>query len=428
MRHRAGRMADCTVMCTTGIMWDMQEREHAPGRSRPRLTTWFLLLLLCLVAWGLIPTSTQPERELTTIQDGPPPVVSATGPLKEVFESSRPATVRIESHCTTTPEGHRPAGIGTGFFIDESGTLLTAYHVVRAQQLGPNCPVRYQATASDDSTYDLELLAFDAVLDVALMKAELDAPVPWLPLSHRLPVTGSEVVAIGNSRRDFLQDRAGTVLRRNVTASQVSFASGTIETTASLAPGDSGGPLLNSTGEVLGVVSYISYLAGGTAEEQGLIPRLVRQAFDRPDYTSYAVPVLQGGALQALLSEGMQRDIPVIGFQLQFDYLPAETGGTLGTSPGVVVGPVQAGGPGDMAGLRSFERQPVRDASGRRVGSSVRADVIVAINGFATPNFDQLLALIYEYDVGDTVTLTVQRGGELADLPLTLAGRRDIFP
>lgn len=406
----------------------MHENEPVHGRRRPRLTTWFLLLLLCLVAWGLIPTGTEPQRELSTVQGGPPPVISATGPLKEVFESARPAVVRIESHCTTAPPGHRPVGIGTGFFVDELGTLLTAYHVVRAQQLGLDCPVTYRATGLDETVYELELLAFDAVLDVALMRAEVSEPVPWLPLASRLPVTGSEVVAIGNSRRDFLQDRAGSVLRRNVTASQVSFASGTIETTAALAPGDSGGPLLSSAGEVVGVVSYISFLAGGTAEEQGLIPRLVRQAFDRPDYTSYAVPVLTGGTLHNLLVAGGQRDIPVIGFQLQFDYTPSDSGGALGASPGVVVGPVQPGGPGARAGLRGFERQPVLDASGRPVGSSIKADVIVALNGFATPDFDQLLALIYEYNVGDTVTLTVQRGGELAELPLTLAGRRDIFP
>lgn len=406
----------------------MHENEPVRERRRPRLTTWLLLLLLSLVAWGVIPSRTEPQRELSTVQGGPPPVVSATGPLREIFEAARPAVVRVESHCATAPADHRPVGIGTGFFVDEGGTLLTAYHVVRAQQLGMGCPVDYRATGLDDTVYDLELVAFDAVLDVALMRANVSKPVPWLPLASRLPVSGSQVVAIGNSRRDFLQDRAGAVLRRNVTASQVSFASGTIETTAALAPGDSGGPLLNSAGEVIGVVSYISFLAGGTAEEEGLIPRLVRQAFDRPDYTSYAVPVLEGGSLYNLLLEGGQRDIPVIGFQLQFNYAPSDAGGALGSSPGVVVGPVQAGGPGAVAGLRSFERQAVRDAAGRAVGNTVRADVIVALNGFATPDFDQLLALIYEYDVGDTVTLTVQRGDELSELPLTLAGRRDIFP
>lgn len=406
----------------------MHRHEQLRRRRQPRLLTWLLLLLLCIVAWGLIPEVQAPERQLSTIQGGPPPVVAATGQLRDVYEAARPATLRVESHCTTAPAGHAPIGIGTGFFIDENGLMLTAYHVVRAQQIGQDCPIRYQATAADDSVYDLELVAFDAVLDVALVQADVDGHVPWLPLSNRLPVTGSEVVAIGNSRRDFLADRAGTVLRRNVTASQVSFASGTIETTASLAPGDSGGPLLNSAGEVLGVVSYISYLTGGgDVEEQGLIPRLVRQAFDRPDYTSYAVPVLDGGPLHALLSEGGQRDVPVIGFQLQFNYAPDSAGGPLGVSPGVVVGPVQQGGPGDLAGLRSYERRPVLDASGRRVGSSVRADVIVALNGFATPDFDQLLALIYEYSVGDTITLTVQRGGELTDLALTLAGHRDVF-
>lgn len=396
-------------------------------RSGPRLFTWLLLLLLALVAWGLIPSAQEPDRELATIQSSPPPVVEATGRMAQVYQDARPATVRVEAHCRLAPEAHPPAGIGTGFFISADGTLLTAYHVVRAQRLGLTCPVDYLAVTADGEQLELSLVGFDAVLDVAIMKARVDGPVPFLELGSRLPVSGSAIVAIGNSRNDFLEDRAGTVLRRNVTASQVSFASGTIETTASLAPGDSGGPVLDSDGKVVGVVSYISYVTGNAVEEQGLIPRLIRGAFDRPDYTSYAVPVLVGSELHGLLMDGGRRDIPVIGFELQYNYSPSEAGGLLGTSPGVVVGPVQRGGPGDQAGLRSFERQPVRDASGRIVGSTVRADVIVALNGFATPDFDQLLALIYEYNVGDDVILTVQRGSNLEELPLTLAARRDVF-
>ncbi len=401
--------------------------QEPSRRTGPRLFTWTLLLILALVAWGLIPPALEQERELATVQSGPPPVLEATGRLADVYEEARPATVRVEAHCRLAPEAHPAAGIGSGFFIDEQGTLLTAYHVVRAQRLGPLCPVRYRAATVAGESYELELLGFDAVLDVAIMKAAVDAPVPFLQLSDSLPVSGSSIVAIGNSRGEFLEDRAGTVLRRNVTASQVSFASGTIETTASLAPGDSGGPVLDSSGQVVGVVSYISYVTGPGVEEQGLIPRLIRGAFDRPDYTSYAVPVLAGSELHTLLLSGEQRDIPVIGFELQYNYRPSAMGGVLGNSPGVVVGPVQPGGPGDQAGLRSFQRRPVRDAAGRTVGSSITADVIVALNGFATPDFDQLLALIYEYDVGESVVLTVQRGSELAELPLTLAARRDIF-
>lgn len=411
------------------------EFSQPAARPRgPRLTTWLLLLVLTLVAWGVTPQAPADSgRELQTVQSLPPPVVEATGELAAVYQAARPAVVRIESHCAAAPRGHTPIGTGTGFFISETGQLLTAYHVVRSQSVqvrGLNRPCRldYRAVTLDGDSLELELIAFDAVLDVALMQADLRRPVPALTLSGSLPLSGHGIVAIGNSRDDFLKDRAGTVLRRNVTASQVSFASGTIETTASLAPGDSGGPMLNRQGEVVGVVSYISYVTGNEVEEQGLIPRLIRGAFDRPDYTSYAVPVLAGGELHSRLLAGVSRDIPVIGFQLQFNYQPSVAGGALGTSPGVVVGPVQSGGPGDLAGLRSYQRRPVLDESGRPVGSTVSADVIVALNGFATPDFDQLLALIYEYNVGDTVTLTVQRGGAVTEIPLVLAARRDVFP
>ena len=402
------------------------EPAGRPPRAGPRPFTWLLLLLLALVAWGLLPDSSGAERELATVQAGPPPVVEASGRLAAVFEAARPATVRIEARCSLAPASHAPMGIGTGFFIADDGLLLTAYHVVRSRQLG-FCPVHYTATTVDGDVIDLDLLGFDAVLDVALMQAQATGPVPWLELADSLPPSGSGIVAIGNSRDDFLEDRAGTVLRRNVTASQVAFASGTVETTASLAPGDSGGPVLTGDGKVVGVVSYISYLTGGEVEAEGLIPRLIRSAVGRPSYTSYAVPVLQGSELLGQLLAGGRRDIPVIGFSLQYDYVPARESGLLGPSPGVVVGPVQPGGPGADAGLRSYSRWPVRDATGRTVGSSITADVIVALNGFATPDFDQLLAIIYEFDVGDTVTLTVQRGNDFVEIPLTLGARRDVF-
>lgn len=399
-----------------------------PRRRTPfRAVTWLLLLLLGLLAWGVTPQSARPAQEYRQVQGGPPEVIPATGVLAEVFELARPAVVRLESHCLGAPAGHVPVGIGTGFFIDGNGTLLTAYHVVRAQRFSPACEVAYRARTAEGNVLDLELLAFDAVLDVALMSASSGTETPYLPLAERLPPSGSRVVAIGNSRGDLLRDRAGVVLRRNVTASRASFASGTVETTAALAPGDSGGPLLDEAGRVVGVVSYISYSLQNEPEAEGLIPRLIRSALDRPTYASYAVPVLEGGDLHSRLQAGDRRDVPVIGFSLQYDYRPQGEGRPLGDSPGVVVGTVQPGGPGERAGLRAYRQLPVRDSSGRVVGRSARADVIVALNGFATPTFDDLVALIYEYRVGDSVSLTVQRGAELEVLELVLAGRRDVF-
>lgn len=405
----------------------MSESDRAPASVRPRLLTWLLLLVLALIAWGLID---QPRPvtsgQLQTVQRMPPPVIAASGRLAQVYEDARPAVVRVEGHCAGLPGSHAPVGIGTGFFVSGDGLLLTAYHVVRSQQLGQRCDVEYRGTNLDGDAFDLELLGFDAVLDVALLQASVPDEVPFLRLAPRLPASGSGVVAIGNSRGDFLQDRAGVVLRRNVTASQVSFASGTIEMSNSLAPGDSGGPVLNEAGEVVGVVSYISYSISDNPEE-GLIPRLIRGALDRPEYASYAVPVLAGSELHLNLLAGAMRDIPVIGFQLQFNYLPGASGVLLGRRPGVVVGNVQEGGPGAAAGLRSFEQRPVLDQQGRPVGSSIHADVIVALNGHSTPTFDELLAIIYEFNVGDAVVLTVQRGNDTVELELVLGARRDVF-
>lgn len=404
----------------------MQTPPRRPGR--PRLLTWVLLLLLALVGWGLIdqPPGPAPDQQFVQARRAPPEVVPATGDLAHVYEAARPATVRVEARCAAMPEDHGAIGTGTGFFVSESGLLLTAYHVVRSQQ-AMNCAFQYSAFTVDEERLPLSLIGFDAVLDIALMQAGTDEPVPWLPLASSLPPVGSEVVAIGNSRGDFLADRAGKVLRRNVSANQVTFASGTLEMDAALAPGDSGGPVLNSAGEVVGVVSYVSFNATAGQSDEGLIPRLIRGALDRPDFTSYAVPVLAGSDLQRELWSGGQRDIPVIGFSLQFNYVPEASDLPLGRLPGVVVGPVQPGGPAADAGIRSFRQAPVLDSEGRPVGTSVNADVIVAINGRPTPTFDDLLSQIYRYRVGEAVNVSIQRGNDVVDVELLLGARREVF-
>src|SRR5690625_7558363 len=109
-----------------------QEQQPSGRRRTPRLTTWVLLLVLTLVAWGVVPSyPDSSQRELQTVQATPPPVLPATGRLAEVFEAARPATVRIESHCRNTPRDHAPVGTGTGVCLTERGQLMSAYPVTQ---------------------------------------------------------------------------------------------------------------------------------------------------------------------------------------------------------------------------------------------------------------------------------------------------------
>ena len=394
-----------------------------PPRVRP--ATLVLLLLLLVVAW---PWLNRPEPQLSLVQDGPPPVVVPTGDLLKAFESARPATLRIEAHCVTPFGGRQVLGVGSAFFFDPDGAVLTAYHVVDASGSGTDCPVRYVGIDPDRREYVLELIGFDAYMDLAVLQAHVDGAVPFIPLARSLPTPGTSVVAIGISRGDFLAARAGRVTRLGVRAGRADFADETIELTNALAPGDSGGPVVTVRGEAVGVVSYISFNPGGMRSDAPLPPFLMGLPLPR-EFAAYAVPVESGSELVAAVAAGSQRDVPVIGFTWQqgFDYDPTTSDVDLGPRPGPIVSGVAPGGPASLAGLRPFEVRPRLDAERRRIGSEADGDVIVAVDGTPTPTFATLLAVVRGKQIGQVIELTVQRGAATHRLPLELGARRQVF-
>ena len=394
-------------------------------RARVRPATFLLLALLFAVAW---PWLARPEPSLALVQSGPPPVAAPTGDLLAAFDLARPATLRVEARCATALGGRQVVGVGTGFFFQADGALLTAYHVVDTAGASRDCPVTYVGVDTERREYRLEIVGFDAYMDLAVMRAKVDGLVPYIPLASSLPNPGTSVVAIGNSRGDFLAARAGQVTRLGVRAGRADFADDTIELTNSLAPGDSGGPVVTSRGEAVGVVSYISFDPGGMRSDMPLPPFLMGLPLPR-QFAAYAVPVEATSMLVAALLDGAERDVPVIGFSWQqgFDYDPAIFDMDLGPRPGPIVGSVAIGGPAARAGLRPYLVLPVLDAEGNRVGSTAEADVIVAVDGVATPTFASLLAVVRSKAIGQVVELTVQRGGISYRLPLELGAKRDVF-
>lgn len=404
---------------------EQRPTETSAPEFKPRLRrlTWLLLILLILTAFSASFTQSQP-RGLSA-----PEVVAPTGLMLEVFEKARPASVRIEGRLPG-PSQTEAVGVGTGFFISEDGLLLTAYHVIDNTEL--RTKLDYVALDVNENEYQLELLSFDAFLDLALLKAEITEEVPFLPLANNSPSPGSDIVAIGNSRGDFLQGRGGIVSRLGINSPELRFANNTIELTAALQPGDSGGPVLNEMGEVIGVVSYISYRPDelDTQADTSItdfVPPLLR-GFTLPDFAAYAVPVVDNNnVLEALLS-GTSRDIPVIGFSVGFrtgfgrvdNYDPdlvLRGFPNLGKRPGVIVGTVQPSGPASIAGLADLKVN----------GESIEADVIVAVDDIETPSFPKLLEVLYQKGVGQTVEVTVQRGNATLKLQLDLGAKRQVF-
>lgn len=358
----------------------------------------------------------------------PPPIEEPTGALLTAFEAAAPATVRIERRCLTrSGQPGTSIGQGTGFFITETGGLISAYHVFDTTSTSALCRDAYFAVLNDGERVPVELVGFDAYLDIAYAQAEVTETVPTLTFSDRLPRVNEPLVAIGNSRDDFNGARAGRVTRLGVSAGRADFADNTIELSNSLAPGDSGGPVINRSGEVVGVVSYISYAPGALTSTVPLPPFLRGVALNQT-YASYAVPLgAQLELLEALMA-GSSRDVPVIGFSWQegLDYDPRTSETYLGERRGPIVHSVQAGGPAEAAGLRPFVHERIVNDDGS-VLMNIAADVIVAINNTPTPTFYDLLAVVRQFDIGETIELTVQREKATYRIPLTLAARRAVF-
>ena len=395
----------------------------APPRKRGRIRvyTWLLLFLFAITA--VLGSQVRRTPTYVHVSDSPHPIEEPTGALLSAYELAREATVRIEAR-----RGHwngQVIGVGTGFFVSEDGMLLTAYHVVDPSNTSARS-VHYVAVTADERVYRLELVGFDAYLDLAALRANVRGPVPYLELAERTPGSGTPVVAIGNSRDDFLAPRAGRVTRLGVQASRADFADDTIELTNSLAPGDSGGPVVNNRAEVVGVVSFISFNPSAMSTQSFMPPFLQGLSLSR-DFASYAVPLTSDSDAVAAVVSGEARDWPVIGFSwAQNDYQPSNSTHNLGPRPGPVVNVVAPGGPADLAGLRSRSQETVTNADGSR-SIVLLADVIVALDGVATPTFYDLLAQVKSKSIGDVVTLTVQRGAATYRMELELGARNTVF-
>jgi len=398
--------------------------------SSVRRLTWLLLGLLVSVAFYSFQPQSSPTVYVHASQPSFPDIIAPEGIFADVFVEARPATLRIEARSPLT-QG-RPIGVGTGFFISADGFILTANHVVdTSNSNGLRDEIRrsisYVGISPDGMEYDLEVIGFDAYKDLSLLKTEVVENVPYLPLASEPLRTGTNIIAIGNSGGDFLEGRAGSISRLGVASPQARFAGGTIELTAALSPGDSGGPSINEQGEAVGVVSFISYNPGRIeSDNEANIPDYLRDIVSpKPNFASYAVPIPSNSDIIMALMEGERRDIPVIGLTLPYSnryggYVAGRVPFDLGPRSGALIGIVQPGGPAEKAGIQSITVD-------NQTGFPMTADVIVAVDGETISNDYDLLAALYAKRVGQEVIVSVQRGSELFKLRLVLGAKQEVF-
>jgi S1-C subfamily serine protease len=332
--------------------------------------------------------------------DVAPRAVTPRGPLAsdelaniDIFKKTSPSVVHITSLAAqrdmfSMNVQQVPRGTGTGFVWDDQGHIVTNFHVIQ----GANGA---HVTLADQSTYDAKLVGAFPDRDLAVLRIE--APKQKLPPlavgSSRDLVVGQRVFAIGNpfGLDQTLTTGIVSALNREIESFNQRSIRGVIQTDAAINPGNSGGPLLDSAGRLIGVNTQIASPSGASAgigfsipvdEVNRIVPRLIRDGrFVRP-----ALGVSSG-------APGLQR--------------------ALNLPRGVVVVQVAAGSPAAKAGLLAFRR-------GNK-GEVVGGDVITAIDGQNISDLDGMLSALEQRAAGESVTLTVWRGGQIRKLSVTLA-------
>jgi S1-C subfamily serine protease len=302
----------------------------------------------------------------------------------DVFRKASPSVVHITSLAAqrdmfSTRVQQVPSGTGTGFVWDNTGHIVTNFHVIQ----GANGA---KVTLADQSTWDASLVGAFPDRDLAVLRIE--APKEKLPPialgASRDLLVGQRVYAIGNP---FGLDQTLTIgivsaLNREIESFNQRTIRGVIQTDAAINPGNSGGPLLDSAGRLIGVNTQIASPSGASAgigfaipvdEVNRIVPRLIRDG-------RFVRPAIGVTAASSSLEKALK--------------LPK----------GIALVQVQPGGPAAKAGL-----QPFRRGKGTEI---VPGDVITAVNDEAVAGMDDMLSLLEKRQPGDSVTLTVWRAGQ----------------
>jgi len=308
----------------------------------------------------------------------------------------------VEIVVTTTSDGgffgpQTQQAQGSGFVYDTKGHVITNAHVVDGA-------TAVRVLFADGSTYAAKVVGTDANSDLAVIR--IQAPASQLhPLvlgdSAQVKV-GDEVVAAGSPFGLATTVTSGIVsaLNREITAPDNTPIEGAIQTDAAINHGNSGGPLFDAKGRVIGVNSQIESDSGGN------------------DGVGFAVPSNTVASIASQLiatgtAQHAQLGVTVV-------TIPAQSAARLGTAAGVAVGTVQAGGAADTSGLKPSTGTRTIDGTAYPTGG----DVVVAIDGVPVTTSEQLRGIIDGHRPGDRVTLTVSRGSETRTVSVKL-GRRN---
>jgi S1-C subfamily serine protease len=320
----------------------------------------------------------------TSVPDDGPLLDAYSDTVVRVAGAVSPSVVKIEAELAASPRqrgpgppgDEPPVGSGSGFVFTPDGYILTNSHVVHGAR-------RLHVNLQDGLRLEASLVGDDPHTDLAVVRVTAPALVPArLGESGALRV-GQLVVAIGNPYGFDTTVTAGVVsaIGRSLRSQSGRLIDDVIQTDAALNPGNSGGPLVNSRGEVVGVNTAMIRPAQGICfavamrTASWVVSRLIREGRIRRSYIGV------GG-----------QDVPLLRRVVRFFQLPAETG--------VLVAAVEPDSPAARGGMRD-------------------GDIIVRFGEHWVEGIDDLHRLLSEDQVGKPAVFTVLRGREQLALAIT---------
>lgn len=281
-------------------------------------------------------------------------------------------------------------GVGTGIIMSKDGYIVTNAHVIYDDEHGYGEASSVQIQMSDEeTTYDARIVAYDKEADIAVLKIDADNLTPAEFGDSSSCEVGETVVAIGNPLGLQFQNTVTcgiiSALDRKVTINDNTMT--LIQTDTAINNGNSGGPLINSSGQVIGINSAkMSSTYSGEATVEGI---------------GFAIPMSEAKSIvDDLINYGYVTGRPQLGISCQ-DVTEAVSQ-AYNIPVGAYIFSVTAGGAADQAGL-----QP--------------GDVITGIQDQTISTTEELNAVKNQYKAGDTITLTYVRAGETKKVDVTLA-------
>lgn len=339
---------------------------------------------------GDVQPATEPAEEITPAHVGTgtelavssapgelPATVSYVGQgmsLQEIYKKVSPSVVSIISN------GINSGATGTGIVMSEDGYVITNHHVVESA-------VAVQVLTADDIAYEANLVGSDETSDLAVLKIDVSGLTPAEFGDSDQLVVGDAVVAIGDplgtQLRGTMTDGIISAINRDLTVNGRSMT--LLQTNAALNSGNSGGPLINAYGQVIGIntMKMSSYYSAASVEGLG-----------------FAIPIATAKPIiDELLAQGYVSGRPALG--ISGKSLPSSAMVYYRLPMGVYVESVAADSDAYAKGIQT-------------------GDIITAINGTPVSTSEELNLVKNEFKAGETVNLTVYRNEKYYEVSVVL--------